>query len=232
MRPIEVIAFAVISSIAGSACAQDYHGVAFAGGTVGQGANRYAGAVAALPGAALGRGLAIRGTVTAGNYRYRSAVTLIRGRYVGGETALVYQWSGDWGWTNLGAGPRLTDTTLRPDDPANDRRGTRVDLAVQGDGAFNLSPKWRMTYLGSLGVREGAYLVKADVGPFLDSGSKTRIGVEGALQGDPRYHAQSGGAFISMQIAKTTALQLSGGVRRQNGTRTSGYAAIGTSILF
>lgn len=232
MRLTTFGALAIALSSAAAASAEDYHGVVYAGGSAGQGANGYLGTVVALPGASLGHGLALRGTVTGGDYRYRTDGILIRGRYVGGEVAMVYQMSGNWGWANLSAGGRVTDTTLRPIDPKNDRRGTRFDVGVQADGAFNLSPQWRMTYLGSVGVREGDYLVKADIGPFLDSKSQTRIGVEGALQGDPSYHAHSAGLFVSTQLAPATSLQLSGGVRDESGNGTGGYVALGSSILF
>lgn len=232
MRLTTFGALAIALSSGAAASAQEYHGVVYAGGSAGQGTNGYLGAVVALPGASLGHGLALRSTATAGDYRYRTDGTLIHGKYVGGEVALVYQLSGDWGWANLSAGPRVTDTSLAPVDFHNDRRGTRVDVGLQADGAFNLSPKWRMTYLGSVGVRDGAYLVKADVGPFVDSKSQTRIGVEGALQGDPSYNAESAGLFVSTQVAKTTTLQISGGLRDESGNGTGAYVALGTSFLF
>ena len=73
------------------------------------------------------------------------------GRFASAETALVYQLSGDWGWANFSGGPRVTDVRLSPRDPSNDRRGTRLDLALQSDGAVQIDRSWRLGWLGSVG---------------------------------------------------------------------------------
>ena len=115
----------MLAFMAVPAAAQD-SGVAYAGGGVGDGRNAYAGAVIALPGATLGNGVAIRAGGSAGSYDYETGATQIEGKYVSGEVALFYQTSGDWGWTNFGAGPRVTDPSLSPLDPANERAGFPV----------------------------------------------------------------------------------------------------------
>jgi hypothetical protein len=233
LKLTKLLAAMSLSSVSATANAQDYHGVGYAGGSLGQGTNGYAGLVVAVPGARLGHGLAVRGTLIGGNYRYDTGTGVrIHGKYIGGEAALVYQFSGDWGWSNISAGPRLTHTSLSPSDPDNKRDGSRWDVGTQIDGAFNFDPKWRLTYLGSVGIRDGAYLVKADVGPFIDSKSQTRIGVEGSLQGDPKYKARGAGVFVGTQFQKDAQIQLSAGIRDQSARKAGAYGAIATSFLF
>lgn len=232
MRLYGLAACALAWSVGGTAQAQDYRGVAFAGASLGQGNSAYVGAVASLPGASLGRGLAVRGTAIAGNYRYAENGTSIRGRYRGGEAALVYQLSGNFGWSNLSVGPRVTKTSLSPADPKNELQGTRWDLGLQADGAFNLDPQWRLTYLGSFGVKHGAYLARAAVGRLVNREKQTRIGVEGTIQGDPAYNSRSAGVFASTQIAKATEIQLSAGIRDQEARKPGAYVGFGGSFLF
>jgi hypothetical protein len=127
-----------------AASAEPYTGVAFAGGAAGDGLSGYAGVVRALPGGQLGKGLALRLSASGGSYEYRAGGTGIDGRFASAEAALVYQRSGDWGWVNLSGGPGITDIRLSPRDPANDRKGTRADIALQSDGALQIDRSWRL----------------------------------------------------------------------------------------
>ena len=64
-----------------AASAEDFTGVAFAGGAAGDGLSGYAGVVHALPGSALGKGLAVRGSVSGGSYEYDSGSVPTDGRF-------------------------------------------------------------------------------------------------------------------------------------------------------
>ena len=217
---------------ASSASAQDYQGVGFAGGSVGDGRSAYAGAVVSLPGASLGKGLAVRGSVNAGTYRYENGTGRIDADYRGAEAAVVYQLSGDWGWTNLAAGPRVSNLDLSPDDPANKRRGTTWDLGLQVDGAQQLGSDWRLDYLGSVGVVRGAYQARLGLGRKTREATQTRLGVEGAIQGDPRYTTFSTGLFVATQVARDFEGQLSAGARHQEGRSLKPYVSLGLSLLY
>lgn len=211
------------------ALAQD-SGVAYAGGSAGDGVNGYAGAVVALPGARLGEGLALRAGVGGGEYRYEAGGQRIDATYVNAEVALVYQTSGNWGWANFSAGPRLTDTSLKPDDPGNRLRGTRIDAAVQTDGA--LGTAWRLTWFGSLGINDRAYIAQARFGPLVDGDSDTRLGVEGGIQGDRSYTRRSIGGFASTRLTGQWQGLVSGGVTDQAGRNVKPYVALGVSRVF
>ena len=219
-------------SVSAPAAAQTYQGVAFAGGSIGDGRSAYAGAVTALPGASLGKGLAVRGSVNAGSYRYQTGGAKIDADYKGAEAALVYQLSGDWGWSNLAAAPRVSKLDLSPDDPDNKRRGTTWDFGLQVDGAQNLGPNWRLDYLGSVGAIRGAYQARLGLGRTVDTERQTRLGVEGGIQGDPRYTTLSAGLFAATRLAKDFEGQLSAGARDQAGRELKPYLSAGFSLLY
>ncbi|MGX7895973.1 cellulose biosynthesis protein BcsS [Tsuneonella sp. HG222] len=220
---------AMLAFMSVPAAAQDI-GVTYAGGGVGDGRNAYAGAVIALPGATLGNGMAIRAGGSAGRYEYETGATQIDGKYVSGEVALVYQTSGDWGWANFGAGPRVTDTSLSPFDPANERAGTRWDLALQTDGAVGY--RWRLGWFGSLGVLDKPYNAELRVGRLVSEASQTRVGVETGIAGDDTYTRGTLGVFASTQVAAKTELRVSGGLSEQRGRDAKGYAAVSLSRTF
>jgi len=227
-----MIGAAMIGCLAAPAPAQDYRGVGFVGGTVGDGASGYAGAVVALPGARLGRGLALRGTVNGGRYRYQTGGQRIEADYAGAEVALVYQTSGQWGYANFGAGPRVTDTSLSPNDPLNDRRGTRWDAGVTSDGTVNAAQNWRLNWYGSVGLIDGPYQARLGVARVIASERQTRLGVEGAVNGDPRYTTVSGGAFLASRIGRNLEGIVTAGVLKPDGRDARPFASVGFSVLF
>lgn len=212
----------------GAVYAQD-RGVIYAGGSVGDGAGGYAGGLVALPGGSLGHGLAVRAGVNGGTYRYRTSER-IEATYVGAEVALVYQFSGDWGWVNVSAGPRITDTDLDPEDPGNKLRGTRVDAGLQTDGA--LGNQWRLGWFGSWGVRNESYIGQLRLTRLVDESSQTRMGLETLLQGDPTYTRVSLGAHLSTALGGDWQGQLSAGASEQAGRKAKPYVALGVSRVF
>ncbi len=221
----------VLLSPAGVA-AETYQGVGFAGGGIsGNDASGYAGAVVAMPGGALGRGLAVRASLNGGRYEYVSDGFEIDAQYRGAEAALVYQTSGTWGWANFSAGPRLTNLDLSPNDPGNDRRGTRVDLGLQSDGALELND-WRLNWLGSVTARDKAYLAQLAAGRLVHMSRQTRVGAEASIQGDERYTAFGAGSFASTQLVGNLEGRIAGGISDQEGRRARPYVTAGMTILF
>lgn len=212
-----------------TASAQD-RGVVYAGGSVGDGANGYAGGVIALPGNQLGDGLAVRGGVNGGEYRYTANGQRIEARYIGAELALVYQASGEWGYANLGGGLRVTDTRLSPLDPGNRLRGTRADLALQTDGAVGQT--WRAGWFGSFGVNDRTYIAQLRVTGLVSEASGTRLGIEGGAQGDRSYDRQSLGAVASTRLGDKWEGVLSGGASFQEGRSARPYVTLGVSHVF
>ena len=229
MRVKAIFLCTLFPAFAVPAAAQD-SGVIYAGGGVGEGRNVYAGAVIALPGAELGNGLAVRIGGNGGHYNYQGDTGEVGADYVGGEVALVWQTSGDWGWANFSAGPRVTYTDLDPNDPANDRQGTRIDAAIGTDGA--LGHHWRLSWFGSYAVRDEAYITEARFGPLIDEASQIRLGVEAGFQGDPSYERGTLGAFASTKFSEGWEGRLSGGISEQAGRNAKPYVAVAFSRLF
>lgn len=230
MRHAEII-FALLACLAlgaSPAAAQD-RGVAYTGLSAGDGVSGFAGAVVALPGARLGEGLALRGGANAGEYRYLAGATKVEAAYVGAEVALVYQASGAWGWANLGAGPRVTDTRLSPSDPGNRLRGTRFDAALQTDGAYG--DAWRLGWFASFGVNDRSYITQLRLGRRLGPRA-TRLGIEGGIQGDRSYTRGSAGAFLSTALGQGIEGVVSAGLTEQGGRNARPYAGVAVSKVF
>ncbi len=227
-KPLAALVALVALGSASSVAAQD-SGVIYAGGSVGDGAGGYAGGMIALPGNSLGHGFGIRAGINGGTYRYQAAQR-IKARYLGAELALVYQFSGEWGWANFAAGPRVVDTHLSPVDPGNKLRGTRLDAGIQTDGA--LGNQWRLGWFGSWGVRNESYLAQLRFTRLVDSSREVRIGLEGIYQGDPTYKRGSLGGHVAFRLSGPWEAQLSAGASEQAGRDAKPYVSVGFSRVF
>lgn len=214
----------------GTALAEPLRGVTYVGGTVSESISGYGGAVISLPGAQLGEGASIKAGLSKGRYEYDASGTRVTGKYVGVDMAVGYQFSGNWGWANVSAGPTFARTTLSPEDPKNERSGSRWDLAVQSDGAFDGS-NWRLGWYGSYGAFDKAYQARLQLGRRTGIGN-LRLGVEAGVQGDPRYTKGFAGAFGSKPIGKNLDLLVAVGASEQAGRGARAYGSIGLSKLF
>lgn len=66
----------------------------------------------------------------------------------------------------------------------------------------------------------------------IDEARQTRLGLEGSIQGDPRYTTVSGGVFAATRLAENVEGQVSAGLRGQEGRDLGPYASVGLSVLF
>jgi hypothetical protein len=230
-----LIAIAVAGAACGAAApalAQDLQGVWFAGGTVSSDSSGYIGAVRALPGARLGKGLAVRGVVAAGAYEYAAGLGDVEARWQGLDVALVTQASGEWGWSNLSASVGVKHTSLKPDDPANESDGTRSDVAVQADGA-SLSGPVRFNWQASYAFQAEEYGLKLQLSrAFGEAGY--RAGVEAGLQGDANYQRTTAGLQVGRAFGpnRQYELMVSAGASKFRDSATSGYGSISLSHTF
>lgn len=220
-----------LTSLAGSAAAQDLTGVVFAGGTVSDGVSAYAGGLRALPGGRLGSGFAVRAAVNAGRYKYDAAAARISANYKGGEAALVHQWSGARGWGNLAVGARYTDTDLKPADPTNKRVGGRADLSIGTDGAIDFGSN-RFGWYGAFGVFDESYQVQGRIGRVLNSKAQTVLGLEAGVQGDPSYETRTFGAYASTTLVGQWIGQVGLGASTQAGRDARAYGSLSLSRVF
>jgi hypothetical protein len=229
---IAAAASAVALSIAAPAAAEDLHGVWFAGGTVSSDSSGFVGAVRALPGARLGKGLAIRGVVAAGAYEYAGGPGDIEARWEGADIALVSQSSGEWGWSNLSASVGVKHTSLKPADPANESEGTRGDIMVQADGA-SLSGPVRFNWQASYAFDAEEYGLKLQLSRAFGQDGY-RAGVEGGLQGDANYARSTVGVQVGRAFGpnRQYELMVSAGASKFKDSATTGYGSISLSHTF
>lgn len=206
-----------------AARAQD-RGVAFAGGQTDHSRAAYYGVELALPGAALGHGLAVRGSAFVGDYAYEAdTLGRVKADFRGAEVDGVYQWSGGWGWATAGVGLRYVETELGPRDPGNRRHGRQGELAFSTDGSRLMGP-WRVDWYGSYGTRlsdfQGRVSLTRQAGPVF------RVGVEAAGEADPTYDQERIGPFAALRLGPRSEVQGSAGVSRQSGRDAAAYARI------
>lgn len=214
-------------TISPAAIAQE-KGVVFAGGSVGEASATFAGAVVALPGADLGRGLAVRVVAGRSNYRYDAGTVTVRGRADTASLSAVQQWSGSWGYANLSGGVAYHDTRLTPGDPNNRNAGERWNSLVGIDGAYGVGD-WQTAVIGSYGFDIREYFARADVTHRV--GRMVRLGLEAAAQGDPSYERQQYGAVVAYAPTPKWQVRLSGGLNVE-ASRRRGYAALSLSRTF
>lgn len=230
---IRALACTILLSLnAAPTSARDLRGVAFAGGTLNDGLSGFAGVVQSLPGSRLGKGWAVRAAVVGGQFRYTNALGTIDAQFRGLDLAGIQQFSGDWGWLNVAAGPRVFNLSLSPRDPANARQGTRWDAVLSADGGFELDPNWRLMWLASVGVNDGVYMTRGMLSRRVETASETRLGFETTVQGDPNFQTITLGPYITTRVAKMFDVQLSGGASLQRNRRPLPYMGVNVSMLY
>jgi hypothetical protein len=219
-------AVALLGALNAPACAQD-KGSIFAGGSVGEDRSAFLGGSIALPGATLGHGPAARAILSGGDYHYDSGGQEIKGDYGAADLALLYQFSGAWGYANIGGGAHYADTDLSPNDPGNQRQGSHWDAMVTADGARNMGD-FRATAFGSYVFDVEDYYVRADLTRALGA---TRLGVEGVVLGDPSYQRRMVGLVVGYAPVSSWEIRLSAGYSDSD-THNGGYAALLFSRAF
>ncbi|MFK0300246.1 cellulose biosynthesis protein BcsS [Brevundimonas sp. NPDC090276] len=214
--------------LAEPALAQD-EPVIFGGGFIADDHFAYAGALIPLPGARPDQGWAVRPVASAGAYDYRRNATDIEADYVNLELSLVNRRSGDWGYLNLAAGARFSNTDLSQPDPQNRREGSQWDGMVSIDGA-RYSGAWRLSGYASYAFSIEDYYIRGEV-TRATRPNGLRLGLETIIEGDPSYDRQSLGALVAFQPMAGTEARVSVGARM--GDRdTEPYLAIGLSRSF
>ncbi len=205
-------------------------GVVYASGVVSDDHSASVGATIAAPGGRLGQGWAFRFGVYGGDYSYDSGPFTVDADYLGAEAALVYQWSGDWGYGNVALGPRYANTDLSPSDPGNRREGSQWDVALTVDGSRKFGP-WAVTGYASYGFDLEEYYARADLTYQLTPA--LALGVEIGAEGDNEdYSREVLGAVARIhEDGQPWAVKLSAGVR-DGDDDSSAYGAVTLSRTF
>ena len=183
----------------------------------------FAGAVLPVLGGSLGAGPAIRLWADYLDYSYTGGVGTVTAAGLGGALAGVYQFSGAWGWTNLGAGASYRNTHLSVFDPGNDQRGSRVYFNLQTDGGYNIDEAWRARDFVSYTPSTDGY--QAQIGLDRAVLESLRIGVSAAFQGDRNYHQTSEGLTAFFQVSPGFEIDPAVGFS-QGGGESSPYGSL------
>jgi len=209
----------LLGVFAGPAFAQQ-KGDWFAGGGLDDDKSVFGGVQYALPGSRLGSGWAVRGSAYTGSYSYVRDNHEIDADYTGGEAALLYQWSGAWGYADAGAIARYVDTDLSPYDRLNPRRGSQVSAAFSAEGMRIWGP-WKLSGFAEYGVRIEDYLVRASLTHQITD--RLRLGLDTSTQGDETYNRQHVGVLAGYAFTPSSELQISTGLSRQNSRSDRAY---------
>lgn len=180
----------------------------FGGVNFGEDEGAYAGLTIAPPGSRIGEGWAVRTSVSGSKYEYQSNGIGIEGKEVRGEVAVLHQWSGAWGYADVGLGARYVNTDLSPQDPGNERRGVRWAPTLSVTGQRVMGP-WRVAGFASTGIGDDDYFVRGELTRAVSS--QVRFGVEAAADGDPSYERQKVGAVLSFAPADTWEVTFAAG---------------------
>ena len=218
------MAFAVGAMLAApqSAVAEDHFQIS-GGGQIDFADFGFLGLTAALPGSALGRGFAVRGSGFTGNYSYSSGTHVVNGDFTGGEADAVYEFSGTHYWLDAIAGARYVDTSLSPFDPGNRRHGRQGEAAFGADGGYVTGP-WRVDYYGEYGTRLDDYLGRVSLTHRITG--RIRAGAEFSAEGDPTYDLQRVGPYLGVALDSRSEIQVSAGASHETGQGEGGYLRV------
>lgn len=194
-------------------------------GGVGVGADRLAYAGVTVPfSTANAGGLAVRAIISGSENKYRGAGVTVESEEIRGEAALLYQRSGPWGYFDVGAGARYTDTDLSPDDPGNPNRGGQWDPIVSMSGESSGGDPWQVAGFASYGFESEEYFARAEltraVTPFV------RLGAEAVFDGDPNYDRRRAGAVLAFGRSDWQVRVAVGGAESK-GAKDGTYGSVG-----
>lgn len=214
----------IVLYILGGLCpaAADDHVSIFAGGQLDYSNYVFMGATVAMPGATIGNGFAVRGSVATGGYNYsNSTLGIVKANFGGGELDGVYQLTHGSFWSDFGVGVNDTYTGLTPDDFSNRRRGNQADVRLSLDGG-NISGPWRTDFDGFYGARLDDYAARIGLTHALSN--QWRAGAQFYAEGDPTYNLYAVGPYFGVMIGPRSEITFSGGESWESGFPSRPYA--------
>ncbi len=199
--------------------ADDRVGV-FAGGQLDFSNFVFIGATASL-GPSLGNGVAVRGILDTGGYDYIDGkLGTVKANFGGGELDVLYQFTHNNFWGDVGVGGNDTYTALSPEDVTNRRRGQQAEVRVSLDGG-DLSGPWRVDWTGFYGVRLNDY--SARIGLTHALSPQFRLGAEFYAEGDPTYNLYQFGPSAAVKVGDRSEIQFSAGPSWESGFPSRAY---------
>jgi hypothetical protein len=187
-----------------------------AGGEIAEAAYySYVGIVLPLGTPQHGRGWFQRYWLDRYGYEYDGAPGRVEADAYGAEAALGYGGSNEAGWWGVSLGVRYTDTTLEPDDPAANGRGSQFGGKLQVDVERKLTAGWRLGGIASYSNEQNAYWGRARL---TRDAQPTRVfGLEAVANGNDEADATAAGCFVAFHPAAAKwSIGLKAGFRFQD----------------
>ncbi|MCR4345816.1 MAG: cellulose biosynthesis protein BcsS [Sulfuricaulis sp.] len=187
----------------------------------------FAGVVAPLDSnTALGQGWVQRYWLDWVKYRFDSGGEEVRARAPGFSASLGYQQSNSTGFWAAYAGAGYRDTTLTPDRPAVEVRGSHSSLQLLAELDSRFAKDWRFAGAVQYSAGPDSYWSRAK---FLNKLSTVSFwhGIEFVFQGDPDYKAYKIGLVLDeLPVGNGVTANFKVGVNKTKGLNTIGYVGI------
>lgn len=192
----------------------------------------YLGSVLPVLGSKSGQGFVQRYLLDYITYSYeQTPIQDIDAKVSGVEAALGYQGTHDNGGCGVYLGARYTRTRLRPDDPGNNDRGSRVRAKLQIEGEQALARDWRISGMASYVLVDNNYWVRLRPQKTLSSGLVA--GPELVVQGDSNYRAVKLGAFLGgIKMGADSRLTFRVGASKAENSSVAAYLGLDAYFLF
>ena len=187
----------------------------------------YVGGVQPLTRKSDGSGWAARVWMDRLEYSYEQGGAEVKAEAVGGEGALVRQWSGEWGYANMSVGARYRHTELDPFDPGNPSEGGHWDASLQFDGRTALHERWGLIWLAARSLREQDSIAR--LGVDHDMGG-WRIGADAQRLWGRRYGESQVGLTAAFDMGHGATLTARAGASRNDDDESGGYVGLGLSL--
>ncbi len=187
----------------------------------------FAGAIAPLAAdGTLGQGWAQRYWLDWVEYRFDSEGEEVRARAPGFSAAVGYQQSNSTGFWAAYAGAGYRKTTLTPDRPNAEVRGSQGSLQLLGELDRRFAQDWRFAGAVQYSVGPDSYWSRAK---FLNKSSTATFwqGIAIVFQGDPDYKAYKLGLVLDeLPVGSHVTANFKVGVNKTKGLKAGGYAGI------
>jgi Cellulose biosynthesis protein BcsS len=197
------LVFGACSAITGATASAAHRLMLFGGEVADAAYYSYAGALVPFGQRADGGGWFQRYWVDALGYEYDGGPGRVEADAYGLEAALGYGRSNELGWWNVSLGLRYTDTSLDPDDPSANARGSQLGGKFQLDFERKVGDAWQVGGIASYSNEQNGYWVRGRVSHGATSARS--FGLEALANGNDEADATAVGLFTSFRPGGTSS---------------------------
>lgn len=158
-------------------------------------------------------------------YRFDSDGEQVQARAPGFSASLGYQQSNSTGYWAAYVGAGYRKTTLTPDRPAAEVRGSKSALLLLAEVDRRITRSWRFAGIAQLAAGPDSYWTRAK---FLHATSTSVWqGIEIVFQGDPDYHATKIGLVLDeWPVSKRISANFKLGAVKAKDLKTGAYVGV------